>query len=89
MSDQLKICSACEEPKPHSEFHKSASSKDGLYPRCKNCSKYGAPMEIGKHDIDDSPFDPDLEATRRVEQLVARYGREEAITKIKLERFAT
>lgn len=89
MSKKTKTCSACELEKPLSDFHNQAGNPDGKHPRCKRCAMYGPPVELGKHHIDADPFDPDLEATRRVQQLVARYGREEAITKIKLERFAS
>lgn len=89
MTEPTKICTACEQELPFSAFHNQAHNPDGKHQRCKRCAMYGPPIEMGKTHIDDSPFDPDLEATRRVEQLVARYGLEEAITKIKLERFAT
>lgn len=86
---KTKTCSACEQEKPLDDFHNYAAGKDGKYPRCKQCGKYGAPIEMGKHDTDFEPFDHDLEATRRAEQLVARFGEEAARVKIRLERFAT
>lgn len=35
----MKKCSKCEVIKPHSNFHKSKSSKDGFYSYCKECTK--------------------------------------------------
>lgn len=89
MTDGMKKCCACGVEKPLSEFHNQAHTHDGKHPRCKPCAMYGPPVELGVHDLDFSPYDPDLEPTRRVEQLVARFGKEAAIIKIKLERFAT
>lgn len=36
---ELKICSTCKVVKPLSEFHKAASQKTGLNPRCKDCKR--------------------------------------------------
>tara|TARA_R110002020_G_C15944375_1_gene744990 strand:- start:33 stop:641 length:609 start_codon:yes stop_codon:yes gene_type:complete len=33
----LKTCSKCKEQKPHSEFHKNKTRKDGLQSHCKKC----------------------------------------------------
>jgi len=35
----MKVCAVCKENKPESCFYKQASSKDGLYSRCKTCDK--------------------------------------------------
>ena len=34
-----KLCRKCEETKPHSDFYKNKSSKDGLASWCKDCKK--------------------------------------------------
>ena len=34
-----KICSKCKHSKPHSDFHKDKSTKDGLQRRCHQCQK--------------------------------------------------
>jgi hypothetical protein len=35
----MKICTKCEKQKELSEFHKDRTTKDGLYPNCKECKK--------------------------------------------------
>ena len=34
----MKVCSACKEPKPSSEYHRNSCSKDDLQSRCKECN---------------------------------------------------
>src|SRR4051794_38238411 len=36
-SDDTKVCSACRESKPRSEFHRNRRNKDGLHDACKSC----------------------------------------------------
>ena len=35
----MKTCSTCKADRPASEYHRSASTTDGLDPRCKPCRK--------------------------------------------------
>lgn len=35
----MKTCTTCHEPKDETSFNKLARSKDGLQPRCRDCSK--------------------------------------------------
>lgn len=42
MESDMKKCSKCEVIKPHTEFYKGTSSKDGLYSYCKSCTKIRA-----------------------------------------------
>ena len=39
MRDGFKKCTKCGEIKPHSEFHKDKSRKDGYATSCKSCRK--------------------------------------------------
>lgn len=41
METQTKVCSACKQEKPVTDFSKDASKSDGLYTRCKECKKKG------------------------------------------------
>lgn len=41
MEQSTKVCSACKQEKPVTEFSKDASKSDGLYTRCKECKKSG------------------------------------------------
>lgn len=41
-ADSIKRCSSCGESKPHIEFHKKKSSRDGLNSACKACNKAAA-----------------------------------------------
>ena len=43
----LKTCYECKEQKPHSEFYKNKSKKDGLQGRCKECHRQ-ASAQYGK-----------------------------------------
>lgn len=45
--EELKYCTHCKTLKPHSEFHKNSSAKDGLQPVCKKCR---AEMDKERHD---------------------------------------
>lgn len=38
----FKVCLACKENKPKSEFYKNASARDGLDHVCKSCSKFAS-----------------------------------------------
>ena len=37
---KTKICESCKLGLPLDQFYRSSVSSDGLYPRCKGCSKY-------------------------------------------------
>ncbi len=46
---KIKICAGCKKEKPHVEFYKHSSEKDGLQRRCKTCVK--AYQQDHKKDI--------------------------------------
>ena len=35
----MKACASCKTEKEYTDFHKSSSRKDGLYPYCKDCAR--------------------------------------------------
>jgi len=50
-NDQVKLCDACGETKPLSEFHKNKAKKDGVQLKCKCCAKlYSAVRYIENKD---------------------------------------
>ena len=101
---QTKPCIRCGQEKaldqfPGSECHNSC--KDN---RCRDCRNainrdYKRRKQLGlviprqrikrPADVYIEPFDEELEARRRVNNLIKRFGYEGAKTKIKLEAFAT
>lgn len=99
-----KTCTHCGKAKPIDAFMKTQHNKQGREARCRDCKneanrKYRMRLKFGvitstprtnpELHVDDSPFDPELEARRHVENLIAQYGIEGAKAKIKLEAFAT
>lgn len=104
MTTKTKTCSTCKIEKPLDAFGKNNSTPDRKEGRCKACKnestrrwklrvKQGLITPKPRPDvalnIDITPFDPELEARRHVENLIAQYGVEGAKAKIKLEAFAT
>jgi len=43
-----KVCHACKQTKPASDFYKSSNSKDGLAPSCKDCQNGRTPITTTK-----------------------------------------
>lgn len=46
--EKTKICTKCGRELPFSEFSKGKTSKDGLYPYCKECVKSFSKTPIGR-----------------------------------------
>lgn len=101
---KTKTCILCHQVKPMDLFPKADTNTDGHDNRCRTCRNelakhYKARRKQGltqpanrmKHprDVHIEPFDPELETKRHLQNLIGQYGHEDAVIKIKLERFAT
>lgn len=63
--EHLKKCVKCDEVKPHAEFHKCSSSRDGMNSWCKSCNNdYCAKRRQGS----------DFKEKQRAYQLKRSYG---------------
>ncbi len=102
--EQKKICIHCDQEKDISQFANSECHTSGKDNRCRDCrnainrehrrrKRLGlvTPRQRIKRasQVKLEPFDEDLEARRRIQNLIKQFGHEGAKAKIKLEAFAT